>query len=291
MSDCHDCGSCAVATAPTPARHAAPPHVVAIIGPPNSGKSTLFNRLTGLRQKVANFPGVTVEQRVGKAKTQGRTGHHSDVVLVDLPGVYSLNPRSEDEQVTRDVLAGTMPGVPKPDALLLILDCTNLGRHLVLAAPILSLKLPTLVILNMGDDLKSRGGHVDTAELAGELGSPVALISASKGQGVEKVFQFMEGTSAGTASLAPPRMELPILQDIPRCRQWAHDVGTGAAYRAPAPPIWTRRLDSVFLHPIAGPLIFLMVVAGVFQTIFTGAKPLMDGLQALFLKTGHGIEL
>ncbi len=250
-------------------------HVVAIIGPPNSGKSTLFNRLTGLRQKVANFPGVTVEQRVGKARKHGQD---RDVVLVDLPGVYSLNPRSEDEQVTRDVLAGSMPGIPKPDALLLILDCTNLGRHLVLAAPILSLKLPTLVILNMADDLKSRGGQVDTAELASELGAPVALISASKGQGVEKVFQFMEGTSAGTTSATPPRVELPVLQDIPRCRQWAHDVGSGAAYRAPAPPLWTRRLDSVFLHPIAGPLIFLAVVAGVFQTIFAGAKPLMDGL-------------
>src|SRR5271167_2667744 len=287
MSDCHGCATCAVAEAPPTLHKSARPHVVAIIGPPNSGKSTLFNRLTGLRQKVANFPGVTVEQRVGKARMPH---HHGDVVLVDLPGVYSLNPRSEDEQVTRDVLAGAMPGVPKPDALLLILDCTNLGRHLVLAAPILSLKLPTLVILNMADDLKSRGGHVDTAELASELGSPVALISASKGQGVDKVFQFMEGTSAGTTSLAPPRVELPVLQDIPRCRQWAHDVGSGAAYRAPAPPMWTRRLDSVFLHPIAGPLIFLIVVAGVFQTIFSGAKPLMDGLQTLFLKSGHGIE-
>ena len=162
MSDCHDCAGCAVAEAPASLRNGARSHVVAIIGPPNSGKSTLFNRLTGLRQKVANFPGVTVEQRVGKAKMQ----HHREVTLVDLPGVYSLNPRSEDEQVTRDVLAGHMPGVPKPDAVLLILDCTNLGRHLVLAAPILSLKLPTLVILNMADDLKSRGGHVDTAELA-----------------------------------------------------------------------------------------------------------------------------
>ncbi|HEX5226512.1 MAG TPA: FeoB small GTPase domain-containing protein, partial [Bryobacteraceae bacterium] len=193
MSECHDCAGCAVAEPPSLAKGARP-HVVAIIGPPNSGKSTLFNRLTGLRQKVANFPGVTVEQRVGKARMHQAD---RDVVLVDLPGIYSLNPRSEDEQVTRDVLAGTMPGIPKPDALLLILDCTNLGRHLVLAAPILSLKLPTLVILNMADDLKSRGGDVNTAELATELGSPVALISASKGQGIEKVFQFMEGTSAG----------------------------------------------------------------------------------------------
>jgi|HubBroStandDraft_6_1064221.scaffolds.fasta_scaffold13026_5 ferrous iron transport protein B len=285
MSDCHDCSSCAVATAPPPVRATAKPHVVAIIGPPNSGKSTLFNRLTGLRQKVANFPGVTVEQRVGRAKMNG----NREVTLVDLPGVYSLNPRSEDEQVTRDVLTGQMQGVPKPDAVLLILDSTNLGRHLVLAAPILSLKLPTLVILNMADDLSNRGGKIDTGELASQLGAPVALISAAKGDGVEKVFQFMIGTSAGTASLAPPKVELPILQDVPRCRQWARDVGIGAAYEAPNPPLWTRRLDAIFLHPIFGPFIFLAVVAGVFQTIFRGARPIMDGLQRLITLSGHWI--
>jgi ferrous iron transport protein B len=117
----------------------------------------------------------------------------------------------------------------------------------------------------------------------------VALISASKGDGVEKVFQFMLGTSAGTTSLAPPRVELPVLQDVPRCRQWAREVGIGAAYEAPDPPLWTRRLDAVFLHPVFGPLIFLAVVAGVFQTIFRGAKPLMDGLQALIQMSGHWI--
>jgi ferrous iron transport protein B len=285
MSDCHSCDGCAVATAPPPARPAAKPHVVAIIGPPNSGKSTLFNRLTGLRQKVANFPGVTVEQRVGRAKMN----NHREVILVDLPGVYSLNPRSEDEQVTRDVLNGQMKDVPKPDAVLLILDSTNLGRHLVLAAPILSLKLPTLVILNMADDLSKRGGRIDTGELAGQLGAPVALISASKGDGVEKVFQFMLGTSGGTTSLAPPKVELPVLQDVPRCRQWARDVGIGAAYEAPSPPLWTRRLDAVFLHPIFGILIVLAVVAGVFQTIFRGARPMMDGLAALIKISGHWI--
>ena len=286
MSNCNSCGGCAVAAAPPPgARSQARPHVVAIIGPPNSGKSTLFNRLTGLRQKVANFPGVTVEQRVGRA----RMNNHREVILVDLPGVYSLNPRSEDEQVTRNVLKGEMDGVPKPDSVLLILDSTNLGRHLVLAAPILSLKLPTLVILNMADDLANRGGQVDTAELASQLGAPVALISASRGDGVDKVFQFMAGTSAGTTSLAPPKVELPVLQDVPRCRQWAHQVGVGAAYQAPCPPLWTRRLDSVFLHPVFGVLIFAAVVAGVFQTIFRGARPLMDGLQALIQISGHWI--
>jgi ferrous iron transport protein B len=282
MSDCHDCDACAGTIRPT---RGGRPHVVAIIGPPNSGKSTLFNRLTGLRQKVANFPGVTVEQRIGHAKVVS----DRDIMLVDLPGVYSLNPRSEDEQVTRDVLTGVMKDLPKPDAVLLILDCTNLGRHLVLAAPILALKLPTLVILNMADDLKSRGGGIDIAALSGELGAPVALVSAAKGEGVEKVLRFLQGTAAGKASWDKPAIELPVLQDVPRCRQWAHQVGHGANYQAPSPPLWTRRLDSVFLHPVGGPLIFLAVVVAVFQTIFSGARPIMDQVQAFIAASGHWI--
>ena len=280
MSDCHSCSGCAVALPPSLSTRA---HVVAIVGPPNAGKSTLFNRLTGLRQKVANFPGVTVEQRVGKA----RLGNNREITMIDLPGVYSLDARSEDERVSRDVLNGQMPGVPKPDAVLLILDCTNLGRHLLLAAPILGLGLPTLVILNMADDLAARGGSIDIPALSCELGAPVALISAAKGVGVEKVLQFIEGTSEGRSAMSKPRVELPILQDVPRCRTWAQQVGTVAAYQAPAPPLWTRRLDSIFLHPIAGPLIFCAVVVGVFQTIFSGAKPVMDYLQALILTSGQ----
>ncbi len=173
MSDCHSCGGCAVALPPAPAA-LTNTHVIAIIGPPNCGKSTLFNRLTGLRQKVGNFPGVTVEQRVGRT----RLNNNREITLIDLPGVYSLDARSEDERVTRDVLKGQLPGVSKPDAVLLILDCTNLGSHLLLAASVLSLKLPTQVILNMADDLEARGGSVDTAALSCELGAPVALVSA-----------------------------------------------------------------------------------------------------------------
>jgi len=249
---------------------------VAIVGPPNSGKSTLFNRLTGLRQKVANFPGVTVEHRMGKVKVaSGR-----EVFAVDLPGVYSLEPRTEDERVTHDVLLGQMKDLPKPDAVLLILDSTNLARHLVLAAPVLSLGLPTLVILNMADDLKNRGGGVDVAELSMQLGSPVALVSASRGDGFDKVFQFLAGTTQ-SAPQAPPLMQLPVIQDIPKCRAWAANVGTKGKYQAPAPPHWTRRLDAVFLHPVAGPLIFVMVVVAVFQAMFSWATPLMDGVQNL----------
>jgi ferrous iron transport protein B len=135
MSNCHDCGSrkglLPNPTIPVPHAVNDRPLIVAIIGPPNSGKSTLFNRLTGLRQKVANFPGVTVEHRMGKAKLKNR----QEVFLVDLPGVYSLHPRSEDEQVANDILKGVRPGFAKPDAVVFILVGTNMGRPQVMAAP------------------------------------------------------------------------------------------------------------------------------------------------------------
>ena len=252
-------------------------HRVAIVGPPNSGKSTLFNQLTGLRQKVANYPGVTVEQRIGKV----RLTHNTEVDLIDLPGVYSLDPRSEDERVSRDVLLGEMKGVPRPDAVILILDSTNLQRHLVLAAPVLSLGLPTLVVLNMEDSLRARGGDVDTAALARQLGTPVTLISAARSEGLEPVAKFLTGQFA-----IPAPVELPVINDIPKCRQWATRIGTEAAYRSPAPPVWTRRLDKVLLHPVAGPVIFALVVIAVFQTIFTGAEPLMSGVEALIARSG-----
>src|SRR6202789_263226 len=131
---------------------------VVLIGPPNSGKSTLFNRLTGLRQKVANYPGVTVEQRMGPMSGVGR----DDLTLIDLPGIYSLTPYSEDARVAVDVLRGKMPGTPKPDAVLLVLDSLHLTRQLMLAAPVLELGLPTLVLLNMSDLMDARGGQVDS---------------------------------------------------------------------------------------------------------------------------------
>ncbi len=282
MNDCH--GSAASSATLVSPEGQTRLTTVAIVGPPNSGKSTLFNRLTGMRQKVANFPGVTVEHHNGRA----RVGDN-ELDLVDLPGVYSLAPRSEDEQVTHDVLMGTMPGVAKPDAILLILDGTNLGRHLVLAAPILSLGLPTLVILNMVDDLRSRGGEIDDKALAAQLGAPVALISAFTGEGVEQVTWFLTGVLNGTARRRTALVELPVLNNIPNCRQWAARVGRRADYHAPAPPIWTRRLDSVFLHPVLGPVIFAIVVISVFQTIFAGARPIMDAMQNGITASGQWV--
>jgi len=283
VSGCSDCTSCQTTSSRgiSAAVLGAAPKTVALIGPPNSGKTTLFNRLTGLRQKVANFPGVTVEQHTGIAELPDGGA----VEIIDLPGVYSLQPRSEDEQVAYDVLTGRRADTPKPEAILLVLDSTNLARHLMLAAPILSLGVPTLVILNMADDLRSRGGHVDLEALAGQLGAPVALISARQGEGIEEVVDFL----AASAPKPAPLEQLPVLHDVPKCREWAGRVGSQARYRAPIPPVWTRRLDALFLHPVAGPLIFLAVVCAVFQTIFTAAVPLMDGVKWLFDASGNWI--
>jgi ferrous iron transport protein B len=248
---------------------------VALVGPPNSGKSTLFNRLTGLRQHVANYPGVTVEHRRGRlARDGGRA-----IELMDLPGTYSLRSRSEDERVTVDVLRGAMPGIPQPDAVILVLDATNLGRHLVLAAPVLALGLPTLVVLNLADDLERRGGTIDTTALAEQLGAVVTLVSAVTGHGLETVHQFLAGRFA-----VPRRIPLPVIQNVPACRMWATRLTDRSAYRAPAPPVWTRRLDAVFLHPVAGPLVFVGVLLAVFQAMFGAAVPLSNGVE-----TGIGV--
>ncbi len=269
MSDCQNC-ALAGALHSRSTTNGRGPHTIAIVGPPNSGKSTLFNRLTGLRQKVANYPGVTVEQRVGRARLENGV----EVTLVDLPGIYSLTPRSEDEQVARDVLTGRMPGMPRPDGILLILDSTNLGRHLMLAAPILALELPTMVVLNMADDLRNRGGEVDTEALGKQLGAPVVLASAFRNEGLEPVWRFLAERGA-----APAPMKLPALHDVPQCRAWAAGVGQKASYQAPGPPRWTRKLDSAFLHPAGGPLIFVLIVVTVFQAMFSWARPMMDGVQ------------
>jgi ferrous iron transport protein B len=259
---------------------------VALIGPPNSGKTTLFNRLTGLRQKVANYPGVTVEHHSGKMKSIGRP----DLTLIDLPGIYSLATYSEDARVAVEVLTGKMPGVPKPDCVLLVLDSTHLNRQLMLAAPVFSIGLPTLVLLNMSDQMAARGGNLDALALARELGHPVALISASKGDGIDVIPAFLENADDVLSNKLRP-VQLPVLQSPAACRSWATQVTARTNYRTPKASLWTRRLDSVLLHRIAGPLIFLAVVFAVFQVVFTLGQPLSDGLDKLLTHAGDKVQL
>jgi ferrous iron transport protein B len=273
---------CATPVFEPPVAPAAPGSLrtVALIGPPNSGKSTLFNRLTGLRQKVANYPGVTVEQRMGVMAGVGR----EDLTLIDLPGIYSLTPYSEDARVAVDVLRGKMPGTPKPDAILVVLDSLHLTRQLMLAGPVLSLGLPTLVLLNMSDLMKSRGGRIDTLKLARELNAPVAQISAVRGTGLEAVPLFLNQPGNGTA--AQPFV-LPVLGNAASAHTWAAQVSRRTGYRAPLSVESTRKIDNVLLHRIWGPLLFLLVVVGVFEVVFSLGQPLSDGFGDILARMGE----
>jgi ferrous iron transport protein B len=265
---------------------------VVLIGPPNAGKSTLFNRLTGLRQKVANYPGVTVEQRMGLMSGVGR----DDLTLIDLPGVYSLTPYSEDARVAVDVLKGKMPGTPKPDAVLLVLDSLHLTRQLMLAAPVLALGLPTLVLLNMSDLMEARGGKVDPLKLARELGAPVAQVSAVKGTGIDAVSLFLNQNSNGArhsangngdAPAVPQSLILPVLGNAASTHTWAAQVSRRTGYRAPLSAENSRKLDSILLHRVWGPLLFMVVVIAVFEVVFSIGQPLSDGFTTLLERGGE----
>lgn len=253
---------------------------VALVGPPNSGKTTLFNRLTGLRQKVANFPGVTVEHHTGVVRDE----NGKEIAIIDLPGVYSLNPVSEDERVTVDVLHGRMPGIPRPEAVVVVSDVTNLNRHLVLAARIIELGLPTMLVLNMADEMRKQGGSIDVLSLAQHLGTPVVLASATTGEGVEAIQNFL------STPVAPPEpIGLPVVGTARGYRDWAVMVGTKSKYQRPATPLWTQRLDGLFLHRIWGPLIFAVTVLLVFQVTFVVGQGLSNLLQHGLQVTGEAI--
>jgi len=256
---------------------------VVLIGPPNSGKSTLFNRLTGLRQKVANFPGVTVEQRMGLMAGVGRP----DLTLIDLPGIYSLDPFSEDARVSIDVLRGEMAGTPKPDAVLLVMDSLHLTRQLMLAAPVLALGLPTLVLLNMSDLMEARGGAIDALKLARELGAPVAQVSAVKGTGLDAIPLFLHQQ---TDRAAAKPLTLPVFGNAASAHSWAAQVSRKTGYRAPLSLEGTRKIDNVLLHRVWGPLLFLAVVIGVFEVVFAVGQPLSDGFGKILADLGNLIR-
>ncbi|HSJ09863.1 MAG TPA: ferrous iron transport protein B [Longimicrobiales bacterium] len=271
--------------------------LVALIGPPNSGKSTLFNQLTGLRQKVANYPGVTVEKHLGTARLP--TG--GVVTLVDLPGVNGFAARTLDEQVTRDVLEGRVPDLPVPDALILTVDSTRLESQLMLVEPVLSLGLPTLLVLNMSDELESRGGSLDAESLGEQLGVEVVRANARAGIGVAKVQDFLARIAAheveparhrkpGPPKPMPRRIELPVVDVFVTRRGRIRVIGQQAKFRAPLPSKLTEQLDHIFLHKWLGPVFFVLIGALVFQAIFTWATPLIDGVDALVTLSGDAMR-
>ena len=269
--------------------------LVALVGPPNSGKSTLFNSLTGLRQRVANYPGVTVERRSGVVQSTA-----GPVEIVDLPGVHGLSPRSLDQAVTRNALLGELEGDRRPDAVVVVLDVTRLGSHLMVAEPVLGLGLPTLVVLTMADELDRRDGALRSTRLSRELGVEVALVNARDGATLEPVRDFLCALHTGGDEVRacpivvaaehhdghPSGRSLPVVDIYAARRERARELGRSAGFRAPRPSRLTNRLDALFLHRVCGPLVFLGVVALVFQAIFAWAAPLMDGAEAAIAISG-----
>jgi len=249
--------------------------LIALVGNPNCGKTALFNRLTGSNQKVANYAGVTVERKEGRFKSAaGKT-----LRLLDLPGTYSLHPRSPDERVTCDVLAGRARGEKRPDLVVCVLDATNLRRNLRLVLAVKRMGLPCVVALNMADVAARRGLKVDAAELSKALGVPVVSTVATQGTGVEELKALFDDAGAwtlGGPADAPPPADPHADGDHAVVRRLLQGLGLDVHL----PHLPSDRVDRVLLHPVAGPLILLVVLFLLFQAVFSWAQPPMDAIKA-----------
>ncbi|HKG00111.1 MAG TPA: ferrous iron transporter B [Xanthobacteraceae bacterium] len=255
----------------------ASPWSFALVGPPNSGKTALFNALTGSRQKVANYPGVTVERKAGPLQTP--SGRH--VTLIDLPGTYSLRGRSPDEEITRDFVLGRLTGELRPDLLLCVADATNLRLALRLVLELKRVGIPLMLVLNMFDIARRRGMDIDLERLSTELGVPVVAAVAVRRGGTEELLRQVDATATG-GRLVESTWAPPTAAQL-RAAQKEADRIIEAAVRMPAKPdTLTTRLDSVLLHPVAGLVILLGILFIMFQAVFTWARPLMDLISAGF---------
>jgi ferrous iron transport protein B len=259
MTACHDVADNPVTTAGI--------RRVALVGSPNAGKTSVFNHLTGLRAKTGNYPGVTVGRSVGTTNADGVA-----IAVEDLPGTYSLDPISPDEQVVTDLLTGKYPDIDRPDAVVLVADATTLRRSIMLIGQVLRLDLPCLLTLTMGDELISRGGRIDVEALSTALGVPVVAVVAHHGSGIG-------GLRAQLASFEQWQRP-PVLppSDQQAIDGWGQSVLDAADYVAPQPDQRTRRIDRVLLHPVWGTLAFFAVMFYFFQVLFTAAAPLRDGI-------------
>src|SRR5712671_634026 len=338
------------ATPPITARRDMRPRFIVLTGNPNCGKTTLFNALTGLRAKVGNYAGVTVERKEGRLL--GAPAELNARVL-DLPGTYSLSPQSLDEQISRDVLLNRLPELPAPSLIVVVVDASNLQRNLYYASQVIELGHPTLIALNMVDVAESNGHHIDEAKLAELLGVGVLPIVASTGQGVpglcQRIIDVLREAAAKPKPRPLPFSDLPaafkkeadeiavllaeafherktqamaeallilsnekalasslqhypakIQQAVAAARQRLDSAGFDwrgapieARYASVSSIQWavttesaapgetfSDRLDRILTHKVWGTLIFIAVMAAMFQSIFTFARIPMDALQA-----------
>jgi ferrous iron transport protein B len=251
---------------------------VALAGNPNVGKSSLFNALTGLRQKVANYPGVTIDRSEGSFTTSsGETFR-----ILDLPGVVSLAGRSPDERIATDVLHGRIDGTPVPDVVVVVLDSSNVRRGLLLLSQVLELSIPTVVCLNMVDEARQAGNAVDARKLSAALGGACVVETvASRGVGVRELADAV--ASAWKPQAARIRAEgSGEAAEIAARHRWADSVMRGLELRHAVTPRRTSdRIDRFLLHPVFGTLAFLLIMGCMFQAVFSWAQPAMDGIDAL----------
>ena len=279
------------ALAPHTAARSAP-WTVALVGNPNCGKTALFNLLTGARQNVANYAGVTVERKEGQARLADGT----PLAVLDLPGAYSLTPATPDEQVMRDVLLGVRAGEALPDVLVAVVDATNMRMNLRLVLELKALGRPLVVALNMVDVARSNGLAIDVARLQTELGCPVVETVAVRGQGHAALLQQLQtllqglpfavsaiaiGTAA--AASAPGAGATPTIGDLQR------EVRRLLALVAPVAPQRARfqhRLDAVLMHPVAGLLVLAAVLFLIFQAVFSWAAVPMDVIKQTLAAVG-----
>jgi len=249
---------------------------LALVGVPNCGKTALFNRLTGSRQKVANYAGVTVERKEGSfvgPSGQRRYG------LLDLPGAYSLTPTTLDEAITRDCLLGRLAGEPPPELVVCVVDATNLRLNLRLVLELRDLGVPMIVALNMSDLARDRGFHLDRARLEQELGVPVVETVAIRDGGERALLERLESLPRPPAR-ARAEWHTPDFEQIQATQREVRRILREAGYQEPARRRFLRQLDAWVMHPLAGPVILAALLFFVFQAVFSWAAApmgLIDG--------------
>ncbi|MDQ1108810.1 ferrous iron transport protein B [Stenotrophomonas rhizophila] len=246
---------------------------IALVGNPNSGKTALFNQLTGSRQKVANYTGVTVERKEGRLRApSGR-----EFAVLDLPGAYSLQPASLDEAITRDLCRGFYPGEAAPDVLLCVIDATNLRLHLRFALELRELGKPMIVALNMVDAAERRGIKIDVPALEKALGVPVVETVAVRRNGAQALVERLDAMV--------PHLDAPLVAAVAGEADY-HAQVRGILAAAVSMPTRTAKIDDALdrwlLHPVFGLMTLIVVMFLIFQAVFAWATPMMDGIEAGF---------
>ena len=251
---------------------------IALAGNPNSGKTTIFNALTGLRQKVANYPGVTVEKKTGQLTTPaGRA-----VRMVDLPGTYSLRARSPDEEITRDVVLGRLASDVSPDLIVCVADASNLRLALRLVLELKRVGRPVLLTLNMMDIARKRGIEIDVAKLATALGVSVVSSVAVRRGGTDALLAGLDHALDRDVTGRPSDWRAPDARELRSAQREADRLLTLVVQNGGRLDPGTARADAILLHPAAGIVVLLAILFVMFQAVFAWARPLMDLISDAF---------